>query len=159
MLELRHVGTRPDSATSSQPLSRHSVRNWRVLTWIEERTLRKRNNDRELEETRYAQPPRMRKEAGMDMGHPEEMAAFGVIVIIVEFAVLAAPTVILLQIICVRRAGGAESSVVLHQSSLIFSSIAGQQKFPLKLKPEFEVFNTDRHYVCWWISGRPWRNF
>ncbi|KAL1279494.1 hypothetical protein QQF64_026167 [Cirrhinus molitorella] len=58
---------------------------------------------------------------------------FRVIVIIVEFAVLAAPTVILLQIICVRRAGGAESSVVLHQSSLIFSSIAGQQKFPLKL--------------------------
>ncbi|KAL1279381.1 hypothetical protein QQF64_026054 [Cirrhinus molitorella] len=58
---------------------------------------------------------------------------FRVIVIIVEFAVFAAPTVILLQIICERRAGGAESSVVLHQFSLIFSSIAGQQKFPLKL--------------------------
>ncbi|KAL1279434.1 hypothetical protein QQF64_026107, partial [Cirrhinus molitorella] len=48
-------------------------------------------------------------------------------------AVFAAPTVILLQIICERRAGGAESSVVLHQFSLIFSSIADQQKFPLKL--------------------------
>ncbi|KAL1279496.1 hypothetical protein QQF64_026169 [Cirrhinus molitorella] len=36
---------------------------------------------------------------------------FRVIVIIVEFAVLAAPTVILLQIICERRAGRKDSAL------------------------------------------------